>query len=87
MSRWIPALALVLGLGIATSADAGGRVDWSEYLEPPGAKPIPVRTTTTVATADAPVATSRGKTAKIAKKKATKPSKAKRKSARSGRRR
>jgi hypothetical protein len=89
MSRWLPTLVLVLGLGIATSAQAEGRVDWSQYLEPPGARPMPVRstTTTTVAAADPPVAASRGKTAKVTKKKATKPkAKAKRK-ARAGKRR
>ena len=87
MSRWIPTLVLVLGLGIAASANAESRVDWSQYLEPPGARPMPVRSTTTVAAADPPVAASRGKTAKVSKKKATKPkAKAKRK-ARAGKRR
>lgn len=84
MSRWITAVALVLGLGISSAADAGGRVDWSDYLEPPGAKPMAVRSTTSVA--EAPVA-SRGKKAKLTKKKPTKSAKAKRKSARSGKRR
>ncbi len=78
---------LVLGLGITGSARAEGRVDWSQYLEPPGARPMPVRSTTTVAAADAPVVASRGKKAKIAKTRATKPVKAKRKSARAGKRR
>jgi hypothetical protein len=87
MSRWLPSLVLVLGLGIAASAHAEGRVDWSQYLEPPGARPMPVRSTTTVAAADQPIAKSRGKPAKVVKKKATKPAKAKRKSARPGKRR
>ncbi len=88
MSRWIPALVLVLGLGIATSARAEGRVDWSQYLEPPGAKPMAVRSTTTVAAADPPAASPRGKKAKLTKKKPAKSAKAKKKkSARSGKRR
>ncbi len=85
MSRWIPTLVLVLGLGITASAHAEGRVDWSQYLEPPGAKPMAVRTTTTVASAD-PVAPSRGKKAKVATKKPSKPAKAKRKARGSKRR-
>lgn len=87
MSRWIPTLVLVLGLGIVASAHAEGRVDWTQYLEPPGARPMPVRSTTTVAAAEPPVAASRGKKAKVVKTKSTKPAKAKRKSARAGKRR
>jgi hypothetical protein len=87
MSRWIPGLALVLGLGIATSAHAERGVDWSQYLEPKGARPMPVRASPTVATADAPAARSRGKQTKVTKKPAKKsPAKAKRK-ARAGKRR
>jgi hypothetical protein len=42
LRRWCPSLALILGLGLGTSARAGGKVDWSEYLEPPGARPMPI---------------------------------------------
>lgn len=38
-----PVLALVLGVGITREARAGGKVDWSDYLEPPGARPVPVK--------------------------------------------
>ncbi len=37
----ISTLVLLAGLGIGTNARAAGRVDWSEYLEPPGsARPL-----------------------------------------------
>lgn len=36
-------IVLLVGLGISHDAQAAGKVDWSEYLEPPGAR-TPVRT-------------------------------------------
>lgn len=48
MKRWI--LAIVVGLGLlAPAARADKRVDWSEYLEPPGSRPMPVRSSPAVA--------------------------------------
>lgn len=36
-------IVLLVGLGISHDAQAAGKVDWSEYLEPPGSR-TPVRT-------------------------------------------
>lgn len=41
-SSWVLVLMLGLGLGIGHEARAGGKVDWSQYLEPPGARAKPV---------------------------------------------
>ena len=48
LSRSLFALIVVLGLGLGQQARAGGSVDWSDYLEPPGAR-TPVRATPTAA--------------------------------------
>jgi len=42
----LAALVLFLGLGIGYEAEAGGKMDWSEYLEPPGAR-APIQATPT----------------------------------------
>ena len=69
MKRWI--LAIVVGLGlVAPAARADKRVDWSEYLEPPGARPMPVKSTPS--TAEAPAKGSKAKPAKRVAKAKTK---------------
>jgi hypothetical protein len=84
----LPALVLFVGLGIGNTARAGGKVDWSEYLEPPGAQQRPLKKEAVAA--PEPVA-SEPKAKKAsrapAKKRAESRAKAKRQPARSGRRR
>jgi hypothetical protein len=36
---WLPLLALLVGLGITRDAEAGAKMDWSDYLEPAGSRP------------------------------------------------
>ncbi len=43
LRRLIPSLVLILGFGLGQEAGAGGKVDWSDYLEPPGARPVPIK--------------------------------------------
>ena len=38
-STWLAVLVLLVGLGIGRDAGAGGKMDWSEYLEPAGSRP------------------------------------------------
>ena len=60
-------LAIVVGLGlIAPAARADKRVDWSDYLEPPGARPMPVRSSPKVA--ESPTKAAKAKPAKKAAK-------------------
>jgi len=75
MKRWI--LAVVVGLGLVSpAARADKRVDWSEYLEPPGARPMPVRSSPKVA--EPPAKAGKAKPAKrVAKAKAKTKSKGK----------
>ena len=75
MKRWI--LAAVVGMGlIAPAARADKGVDWSEYLEPPGARPMPVKSSPRVA--EAPAKATKAKPAKrVAKAKAKPKAKAK----------
>ena len=94
MRRWIPSfvIAFVIGLGFGASARAERKVDWSEYLEPPGpARPLKHESVASVQPARAaPRATkaSRTKASKAAKRRgAASRSKAKRKSSRGKRRR
>lgn len=61
MKRWI--LAVVVGLGLlAPAARADQRVDWSDYLEPKGARPMPVKSSPVVA--EAPPKAAKAKPAK-----------------------
>ena len=79
--KLLPALFLVLGLGTAAHADQ--KVDWSEYLEPPGSPGPPikhvsapaVKPTAAAAPAEKPAAKKVAKRAAPAKqpRKATKP--------------
>lgn len=69
MKRWI--LAAVVGMGlVAPAARADKRVDWSEYLEPPGSRPMPVKSSPVVA--EAPAKASKAKPAKRVAKAKTK---------------
>jgi len=65
--RFVPALFVVIGLGWSVEARAD-KVDWSEYLEPPGAKPPVARSSAK------PAAAPRATKQSTAKKR-TKPSK------------
>ena len=56
-------LVLLIGLGLTATARAE-HVDWSQYLEPPGAKPMPVRTTQAPAAAPAKKQVSRASATK-----------------------
>jgi len=45
-SRWLSVIIVgmsVLGLGLGAEARAGGKVDWSEYLEPAGSRTKPAQ--------------------------------------------
>ncbi|MBA3540578.1 MAG: hypothetical protein H0T79_13290 [Deltaproteobacteria bacterium] len=44
--RWLLPVAVLLGFGTGSVAGADNKVDWSQYLEPPGTK-TPVRATAT----------------------------------------
>ena len=75
MKRWILAIVVASGL-VAPAARADKRVDWSEYLEPPGARPMPVRSSPKVA--ESPPKAGKAKPAKrVAKAKAKTKGKAK----------
>ncbi len=65
MKRWI--LAAVVGMGLlAPAARADKNVDWSDYLEPPGSRPMPVKSSPRVA--EAPAKATNAKPAKAAKR-------------------
>ena len=83
------ALVLLVGLGITTEARADRKVDWSEYLEPAGARPPKHAEVALPETATAPTTATKAPRGKAAKRAAAPAkSKAKRKAtARSGRRR
>lgn len=84
-SMLLATLVLFLGLGIGREAEAGGKMDWSEYLEPPGAR-APVQATPTQRPAKAEKASK--KISKAAAKKAAKAkAKKSKRSARNKRRR
>jgi hypothetical protein len=86
----LPALVLFVGLGIGRTARAGGKVDWSEYLEPPGAQQRPLKKEAVAspeAVASEPAPKAKKGSRAPAKKKAESRTKAKRQPARSGRRR
>ena len=61
---WLAVLVIFLGVGIAGDAQAGKSVDWSEYLEPPGARPMKVKTSEPVAAPEPRAKESKGKAAK-----------------------
>ncbi len=69
LSRSLSALIVVLGLGLGQQAHAGGSVDWSDYLEPPGARPPAVRATPTVAKRPTKVAATPNKPTRTVTKK------------------
>ncbi len=51
MSRSLVAiLALLIGLGVGSTARADQKFDWGPYLEAPGARPQPVKSTPGAAT-------------------------------------
>ncbi len=68
LSRSLFALIVVLGLGLGQQARAGGNVDWSDYLEPPGAR-TPVRATPTAAQRPAKAAAAPKKASRTVAKK------------------
>jgi len=70
MSRWIPVLVVAFSLGLVASAHADKRVDWTPYLEKPGARPLPIKPTDTPKAR----ATPRTKKAKVANKRSAKSS-------------
>jgi hypothetical protein len=75
MKRWI--ISVVVGLGlVAPAARADKRVDWSQYLEPPGARPMPVKSSSP-RVAEAPVKAAKAKPAKRVSKAKAKKSRAK----------
>ena len=83
----LPALVLLVGLGIGKTARAGGKVDWSEYLEPPGAQQRPLKKEAVAQPAPVASAPKAKKPSRApAKKRAESRAKAKRPPARSGRR-
>ena len=67
LSALIVVLGVVLGLGLGEQARAGGSVDWSDYLEPPGAR-TPVRATPTVSQRPTKVAATPNKPTRTAAK-------------------
>ena len=86
-SIWLAALVVFVGLGIGGEAQAGAKMDWSEFLEPPGARP-PRQVTPTATQRPAKAEKASKKVSKAAAKKASRAraKKAKR-SARNNRRR
>lgn len=66
-SSWLPVLVLFVGLGIGREANAGAKLDWSEYLEPAGSR-APARATPTPRPAKAEVG-QRKASRSVAKKK------------------
>jgi hypothetical protein len=77
---WLVVLALIVGLGGGREARAGGKVDWSDYLEPPGTRssvtqrPAKATATPKASRAEAKKQTSRSKTkAKKTKRSARNP--------------
>ena len=62
--RWLAVLVVFVGVGIAGDARAERKVDWSEYLEPPGARPMKVRASEPVAAAEPRAKAAKGKAAK-----------------------
>jgi hypothetical protein len=85
-SRSLFALIVLLGLGLGQQARAGGSVDWSDYLEPPGAR-TPVRATPTTAQRPAKAAAAPKKASRTVAKKSGSRNKAKKAAVRSKRRR
>ena len=72
MKRWI--LAAVVGMGLlAPAARADKNVDWSDYLEPPGSRPMPVKSSPRVAEAPAKASKANVKPAKRVTKAKAKP--------------
>jgi hypothetical protein len=80
---WLKALVVTSLLAFSVEASAGGRVDWSDYIDH-DAKPSAPRNTGSVASSDlAPVAPKKAKATKASKKKvATKNRKARSKKSR-----
>lgn len=54
-------VVVILALGLSASVAHADHVDWSQYLEPPGAKPMPVKA------GDTPAIAKQSKTATKAK--------------------
>lgn len=67
--RWLSAFVVMVGLGLGAQAHAGGKVDWSDYLEPPGSRP-PMKKATSVAEETPAKVGKKSARAKPAKKKA-----------------
>ena len=64
MSRSLVAiLALLIGLGVGSTARADQKFDWGPYLEAPGARPLPVKSTPGVATPATPKKATASRTA------------------------
>lgn len=61
---WIAVLVVFVGVGIAGDARADRKVDWSEYLEPPGARPMKVKNSAPVAAPEPRAKEAKGKAAK-----------------------
>jgi hypothetical protein len=61
---WLVVLVVFVGVGIAGDAQANRKVDWSEYLEPPGARPMKVRNSEPVAAPEPRAKAAKGKAAK-----------------------
>ena len=78
---WLKALVVTSLLAFSVEASAGGRVDWSDYIDH-DAKPTP-RTSSSASSEPAPVAHKKAKARKVSKKKvATKNRKARSKKSR-----
>ena len=79
---WLKALVVVTLLAFSVEASAGGRVDWSDYIDH-DAKPTPRANSSTATSEPAPVAPKKAKATKASKKKvATKNRKARSKKSR-----
>ncbi|MBA3461835.1 MAG: hypothetical protein H0T46_17880 [Deltaproteobacteria bacterium] len=61
---WLAVLVVFVGVGIPGDARAKPKVDWSEYLEPPGARPMKVKTSERVAAPEPRAKEAKGKAAK-----------------------